>query len=430
MFDYEPGELLGRHSNILNFDPPEKNRPLVEAMLHQVNTTGSWTGEFRNCRKNGKPFFTHAHISMLALGQKKLYVSVQEDITKRKRAEEMLKRQAELLDLAHDAILVRDLRGRISYWNRGAEELYGWKSSEAMAKVAHQLLATEFPEPLQGIETLVFETGHWEGELIHTTRDGRRVTADSRWSLKRDDRGRPLAILEINHDITAKKASQAAQEESEARYRTLVELSPDAILVHARGRYIYANQAGLKLFGSATPQEIIGQRVLALVHPDSQAIVKRRVTAGKRLDLREVKILRLDGQMVEVEVAATPIVYYGQPAVQVVLRDITERRQAEQEIRRLASFPELNPNPVIEVDQKGRVHYANPAARHIVEKLGLTEGVKAFLPPDLKELFAKASQGGPREYSFDLTVKDRGLCGNAILSPRSAHGPPLRDGHH
>ena len=72
----------------------------------------------------------------------------------------------------------------------------------------------------------------------------------------------------------------------------------------------------------------------------------------------------------------------------------------------MASFPELNPNPVLEVDQKGRVHYANPAARHIAEKLGLTEGVKAFLPPDLKELFAKASQGGPREYSFDLTVKD------------------------
>ena len=207
---YEPGELLGRHSNILNFDPPEKNRPLVEAMLHQVNTTGSWTGEFRNCRKNGKPFFTHAHISLLTLGQKKLYVSVQEDITERRRAREMLKRQAELLDLAHDAIMVRDLRGRISYWNRGAEELYGWKSSEAMAKVAHQLLATEFPEPLQSIETLVFETGHWEGELIHTTRDGRRVTVDSRWSLKRDDTGGPLAILEIGHDITARKASQAA----------------------------------------------------------------------------------------------------------------------------------------------------------------------------------------------------------------------------
>ena len=88
------------------------------------------------------------------------------------------------------------------------------------------------------------------------------------------------------------------------------------------------------------------------------------------------------------------------------MRDVTERRQAEQEIRRMASFPELNPHPVLEVDQKGRVHYANPAARHIAEKLGLTEGVKAFLPPDLKELFAKARQGGPREYSFDLPLQD------------------------
>ena len=91
------------------------------------------------------------------------------------------RRQAELLDLAHDAILVRDLQGRISYWNQGAEELYGWKSSEAMAKVAHQLLATEFPEPLQSIETLVFETRPL-GRRAHPHHPGRPPR----------DRGQPL----------------------------------------------------------------------------------------------------------------------------------------------------------------------------------------------------------------------------------------------
>jgi PAS domain S-box-containing protein len=223
MFGYEKGELLGRHSNILNHYPEEENTKLVEDILKSVNTTGVWFGEFHNCKKDGRPFFTSARISALEVGGKKLYISVQEDITERQRDEEMLRRQAELLDLAHDAIVVWDLQGRITYWNQGAAELYGWTRNEAMGKVVHRLLATEFPQPLEIIETQVLEQGRWEGELVNTTRDGRRLMMDSRWSLKRDEAGRPLAILEINHDVTAHRRAEAALRKSEQRFQRLVE---------------------------------------------------------------------------------------------------------------------------------------------------------------------------------------------------------------
>jgi PAS domain S-box-containing protein len=98
----------------------------------------------------------------------------------------------------------------ITYWNRGAEELYGWTSQEAVGQVTHQLTCTIFPEPLDEINTKLLRTGRWEGELIHATRDGTRVVVASRWSLQRDERGNPDAILETNNNITERKQAEEA----------------------------------------------------------------------------------------------------------------------------------------------------------------------------------------------------------------------------
>src|SRR5918912_3015147 len=102
--------------------------------------------------------------------------------------------QAQLLELAADAILVRDVgTGRIRYWNRGAEQLYGWLREEAVGQVADSLLQTQFPRPLEDIEAELMSTGRWEGELVHTTRDGRQLIVASRWAVEREDAGFPVA---------------------------------------------------------------------------------------------------------------------------------------------------------------------------------------------------------------------------------------------
>ena len=100
--------------------------------------------------------------------------------------------QASLLNLTHDAIFVRDMSATITYWNRGAEEMYGWTAGEASGKVSHRLLKTVFPEPLEQIEAKLMAAGRWEGELAHTSKDGTPVIVASRWTLQQDDQGHQL----------------------------------------------------------------------------------------------------------------------------------------------------------------------------------------------------------------------------------------------
>jgi len=113
--------------------------------------------------------------------------------------------QASLLDLTHDTIFVRDMNDVITYWNRGAQELFGWTAEEAVGKRSPQLLHTKFPIPVEDLRAELVRASRWEGELERTKADGSRVVVASRWSLRRDGLGRPLAILETNNDVSDRK---------------------------------------------------------------------------------------------------------------------------------------------------------------------------------------------------------------------------------
>jgi PAS domain S-box-containing protein len=138
------------------------------------------------------------------------------DITARKKAEAALRDQASLLNLTHDTVFVRDMDSVIRFWNRGAEELYGWKAENAIGQTTHKLLHTEFPVPLEQLNTELLSTGRWEGELIHTKADGTQVVVASRWALQRDERDQPVAILETNNDITEQKRAEEAVRQAQA----------------------------------------------------------------------------------------------------------------------------------------------------------------------------------------------------------------------
>jgi PAS domain S-box-containing protein len=116
--------------------------------------------------------------------------------------------QASLLNLTHDTIFVRDLNDVITYWNHGAQELYGWSPEQAIGKRSPQLLHTIYPLPLDQIKSELINTGHWEGELEKKKADGRSVIVASRWSLQRNEEGAPIAILETNNDVTRKRLGE------------------------------------------------------------------------------------------------------------------------------------------------------------------------------------------------------------------------------
>ncbi len=141
----------------------------------------------------------------LQIAHHELEERVQERTAELSGAVEDLSRQAELLNLTHEAIIARDLDHTVIFWNRGAEERYGWSSDEVKGKITDGLLRTVFPCPRQQIDEELLLRGRWEGEVIHTTRDDRKIVVASRRALRRGKDGKPIAILEINSDVTEQK---------------------------------------------------------------------------------------------------------------------------------------------------------------------------------------------------------------------------------
>ena len=214
IFGYKPKEIIGK--SILTLIPRERQSEESE-ILRRIRSGESIDHyETIRRRKDGRLIDVSLTISPIKdLQGKVVGVSkIARDITERKTAERRLAEQARLLDLSNDAILVRDASDRIVYWNSGAKEVYGYSNKEAEGKVSHELLRTEHPEALKNIYRKLRRDNRWSGELVHTRKDGTKITVSSRWSLDRDERGKPLSVLETNTDITARKRAEVALQRS------------------------------------------------------------------------------------------------------------------------------------------------------------------------------------------------------------------------
>ena len=134
---------------------------------------------------------------------------VARDVTEREQSAETIRSQAELLNQARDAIFVRDMDQRVTYWNRGAERIYGWKAGEIIGKKASELLYKQGAPKREDIWKIVVEKGEWHGELMQVTKDGREICIASHRTLLRNLKREPTAVLNINTDVTEKKSLEA-----------------------------------------------------------------------------------------------------------------------------------------------------------------------------------------------------------------------------
>jgi PAS domain S-box-containing protein len=263
-------------------------------------------------------------------------------------------RYREIFERALDVIYVHDLQGRFLAINPAGEQLLGYTQDQlrnmTIAQVVDPgslpLVRKNMQDKIEGKST---QTAY---ELLVRTRTGQtcRVELVSRVVT---ENGKPVAIQGHARDITQRRAAELASRQSEQRYRSLVELSPDAIIVHLQGKIAYANPAALRLARAETQNQLVGKSLLDFVHPDYRELVTQRVKAmsakGIQVPLTEEKFLRLDGSVIDVEVAAMPITYPASEgarereskgaspnsvsAILVVFRDVTDRKQADNALR-------------------------------------------------------------------------------------------------
>ncbi len=241
-----------------------------------------------------------------------------------------------VLDLAYDGILVLGLDGTIQFWNRGAEEMYGWSRAQAIGRISHNLLRTQFPIPLERIMEQLTSLGRWSGELVHTTRDGRELIVSARWAVERDHTGAPSGILEIVRDITQTKVA----ERERARLAALVESSDDAIVSKSLDGIIETWNPGAERLYGYSRAEAVGKSIGIIVPPDrmeEELLILGRIRAGQLTPNLDTIRLRKDGTPVDVSLTVFPIRDAAGNVIGAshVARDITLRKRFENEIRSL-----------------------------------------------------------------------------------------------
>ncbi|MGA9510727.1 MAG: PAS domain S-box protein [Candidatus Sulfotelmatobacter sp.] len=338
LFGYKANEAVGQHITLI---VPWERRAEEEDILRRL-ARGERVEHFETVRKRGDGTYVDVSLTISpirdAAGRVIGASNVARDITERRQAERALSEQARLLDLSNDAILVRDAGDHVTYWNKAATELYGFAREEALGRVTHELLQTQFPAHLEMIKEQLHRDERWNGELVHTRKDGTKVIVISRWVLDRKADGNALRILETNSDITQQKRTDKALRESEERFRAIVETTPECVkLISADGTLLHMNKPGLEMVGARSADEVVGKNVYDLIAPEDRDRFKafnESVCRGEQGSL-QFDIVGLEGKRRHMETQAAPLRNPDETIVHLaVTADISERKQAEELLRR------------------------------------------------------------------------------------------------
>ena len=243
--------------------------------------------------------------------------------------------------------LLRTTDGRITFWDAGAEDLYGYRAAEALGQVGHDLLRTRFPEPLAGIEAQLKRDGEWQGELVQRRRDGVEITVVSRWAMHPGGAGEPGTVIEIGTDVTAQRRAEAERERAARLLETIVEAAPSLIYAKDRdGRMLLANPPVLRLVGKPW-SEVQGRTDREFLDDPAQAEAvmandRRIMETGQPEELEELAGGEGAGRPRIWLSTKTPL-YAGDGQLLGLVGvsvEITERKQAEE--RRRLLVHELN----------------------------------------------------------------------------------------
>jgi PAS domain S-box-containing protein len=311
------------------------------------------------------------------------------------------KRTAEIMNVAEgysqniiqcspDMIVAVDKDQNISEFNRSAEKIYGYRMKEVKGKKLKILFADE-SEGMKIFNTTV-NKGHYVQEVLNRRKNGVVFHSLLSSSILRNINGETIGVMWVSRDTTENRKAEQALRESEERYRSLVELLPDPVIVHVKGKIVFFNSAAVHVFACRSADECLGRNIFDMIHPDSRSVVKERIKQmtqeGRRVPVIEEKFIRLDGTSFDAEVVAIPFVWKGDPAIQVVLRDVSERRKAEMIIRsseiKFRSLLDKITDGIFQTTPDGELLTANPA---LVQMLGYHSASELLLINIEKDIY-------------------------------------------
>ena len=281
----------------------------------------------------------HSALEKLELANLELLEQNQEITLARVAVEAEQRRYQDLFEFAPDGYFVTDAKGIIQEANRAAATLLNVSQQFLVGKPLSMFIAESERQSFSAnlLDLQQINQARLLEARLQPLKDISFYAALTVAAM-RNTSGKLLALRWLLRDVTEHKQAESALRESEERYRLLVELSPDTIFIQSEGKFVLVNSAGVKLLGAVTSQDLISRSVLDFVHPDYWGIITSRMLQIDEklaiLPLFEIKLLRLDG-IVDVEAAATAFRYANKPAAQVVMYDITERKQAEVALQQL-----------------------------------------------------------------------------------------------
>ncbi|HSD57358.1 MAG TPA: PAS domain S-box protein [Methanotrichaceae archaeon] len=366
LFEYTKEEVIGKTSMDLGISDPD-SRAQVAAELKARGSVRDF--ECIRVTKSGEKRILSLNLEWVSIGGEKFVLTVVQDITERKRAEEELRYHANLVDNISDAIISTDKELKIRSWSKAAERMYGWQSDEVIGLTGSDVLQTTFPEGLsrEAIAKDIFEKGSWDGEIIQRTKDGRDITVHARSMALKDEAGNIIGGVSISHDITERKRAevalqeakeelevtaeelrlqndelmraQSALQESEARLRRLYESGLLGVIYwNMDGVITDANDKFLEMVGY-TRQDLVAGRIdwvnmtpPEYRHLDENSAIELKATGVNKKPF-EKEYIRKDGTRIPIIVAGAMLDEARFNGVAFVL-DITELKRAEEELHR------------------------------------------------------------------------------------------------
>ncbi len=328
-------EIIGHPVSSLYMDPSQREQYL--RTLHEQGYVDDFGVRIR--KKDGTPVDVSVSSSFCydEHGNPVGMEGIIRDITERKKIEGEIGKLADIFINTRTG-MVTSVNNRLDIMNPAYAEMHGWTIEELTGRPAMDVIAEDSRKAFEENIRQAIEKGHHIFELDHIRKDGTRFPALHDITVKRDEKGNVLYRIANIQDLTEQKRTEEKLQDSESRYRLLIENAPDGIFVQTQGRFAYLNKAALHVFGAESPEELIGRSLFERIHPDSLESAKERTRLlneeKKQVPAQDQVYLKLDGTAVNVSVAPVPIRYEGHDGALVFVRDVTGRRRMEDELRR------------------------------------------------------------------------------------------------